>query len=155
MRGFVSVWAVLLLSCCASSPARHTSHSVAPHAPTLQYTVRLEPSRKRLDVALCMEGPLPTRLVYGTRDAVPYLISPELLLADGRRAAVSVQEGIMHLPPQAAGGCVSYGVDVQGALDRDALMLAYPGEQSLLLAAELFLWRPQVRRRQLQSKLRF
>jgi hypothetical protein len=61
----------------------------------------------------------------------------------------------MHLPAHAHAGCVSYGVDVQAALDRDLLMLAYPGQDSLLLAAELFMWRPQRRSPQLQSRLRF
>jgi hypothetical protein len=154
MRLLVAALSVLLLSACATSAARSNT-ARAPRRSSLQYTVRLDDSRKRLDVSLCFEGPMPARLVYGTPDAVPFLIAPELLLPEGRHSPLVVKAGVMQLPPQAADGCVAYGVDVQGALDRDALMLAYPGEESLLLAAELFLWRPQVRSPQLQSKLRF
>ena len=145
------VWMAAWLCACAARQA-------APQKPprdALAYTVSWDAPGKRLDVALCFEGPMPARLIYGTRAAVPFLVEPERLMPDGTRAAVSVRDGIMQLPANAHAGCVSYSVDVQGALDRDALMLAYPGERSLLLAAELFLWRPQKRSRQLQSTVRF
>jgi hypothetical protein len=147
------VWAAVTLLCACA----HTQPLPAARAArdALAYTVTLDAGGKRLDVVLCFEGRMPERLVYGTRAAVPFLLQPELQLPDGQRAELPLRDGIMQLPAQAHAGCVSYGVDVQGALDRDALMLAYPGERSLLLAAELFLWRPQTRSPQLQSRLRF
>ena len=143
----IALW---LCACAARQPV--------PPSPTraaLAYTVAWDSAGKRLDVSLCFEGPMPQRLIYGTRAAVPFLRQPERLLPGGPRTPVTVRDGVMELPAHAHGGCVSYGVDVQAALDRDALMLAYPGERSLLLAAELFLWRPQTRSRELQSTLRF
>lgn len=147
-----AVWiGLLLLSACAHArPALNK-----PEREALEYTVTLDAGGKRLDVVMCFEGPMPARLVYGTREAVPFVLAPTLQLPDGQRAPVQLRDGIMQLPAQARAGCVSYGVDVQAALDRDSLMLAYPGEESLLLAAELFLWRPQTRSPQQQSKLRF
>jgi hypothetical protein len=152
MRSVCTRWlALALLSACTLAKPTH------PQAPreALEYTVTLDAGGKRLDVVLCFEGPMPERLVYGTREAVPFLLQPELLTQDGQRAPVPLREGIMQLPAHARAGCVLYGVDVQAALDRDALMLAYPGERSLLLAAELFLWRPQTRSPKLQAQLRF
>jgi hypothetical protein len=139
------------LSACAVHPAVPAK----PLRDTLAYTVTFDAAAKRLDVAMCFEGAMPARLIYGTPAAVPFIVHPELLTPEGTRAPVSMRSGIMELPDNAHAGCVLYGVDVQGALDRDALMLAYPGERSLLLAAELFLWRPQKRSRELQSTLRF
>ena len=121
----------------------------------LSYTVTWEAGGQRLAVTMCFDGPMPERVTYGNATAVTFLLDPELLMPDGTRTAVPLHDGVMHLPAGAHGGCVLYAVDVRGALDRDALMLAYAGERSLLLAAELFLWRPQRRSRQLHSTLRF
>jgi hypothetical protein len=153
MRVWIASLWLCACACVAHTAPPHQQHAVATTREALDYTVTLDASGKRLDVALCFEGRMPARLVYGSPAAVPFLLQPEQLLSDGRRVAVRVQDGIMQLSADA--GCVVYGVDVQGALDRDALMLAYPGDGSLLLAAELFLWRPQVRSPQLQSTLRF
>jgi hypothetical protein len=150
MRGCCWLVAALLSACAAHQPVLQTAPRDA-----LAYTVRFDAGGKRLDVTLCFEGQMPKRLVYGTRAAVPFIVQPELLMPDGTRTTLEKHDGIMQLPPNAHAGCVLYGVDVQAALDRDSLMLAYLGERSLLLAAELFLWRPQVRKPQLQSTLRF
>jgi hypothetical protein len=150
MRGSWQLWLVAAwLGACAAR------QSVPPARDALAYTVGWDPAGKRLDVSLCFEGSMPERLIYGTRAAVPFIVHAERLMPDGTRTPVQLHDGVMQLPANAHGGCVSYGVDVQGALDRDALMLAYPGERSLLLAAELFLWRPQQRSPKLQSTLRF
>jgi hypothetical protein len=147
-----AVWVAAIVLCACA----HTQQPAARAArDALAYTVTLDAGAKRLDVVLCFEGPMPERLVYGTREAVPFLLHPELQLPSGRRAPLPLRDGIVQLPARARAGCVSFGVDVQAALDRDALMLAYPGERSLLLAAELFLWRPQTRSPQLQSRVRF
>jgi hypothetical protein len=141
----------LLLSACAARVPTQRPQAVRE---ALTYTVSYDQLGKRLDVALCFEGRMPPRLVYGTRAAAAFLLQPEQLSPSGQRAPVTLHDGIMQLSA-ADGGCVTYGVDVQAALDRDALLLAYPGEGSLLLAAELFLWRPQQRSPGLQSTLRF
>jgi hypothetical protein len=65
-----------------------------------------------------------------------------------------VRDGYLQLGAAAVDSCVRYAVDVQAALDLDALMLAYPGERSLLLGSELFLWRPPRRSSGLQARLR-
>lgn len=148
-------WQLWLWALCLGACAGHPPRAARPVRDTLAYTVAWDAGAKRLDVTMCFEGRMPERLVYGTRAAVPFIVQPERLMPDGTRAAVGMRDGILQLPPNAREGCVLYGVDVQGALDRDSLMLAYPGERSLLLAAELFLWRPQVRSPGLQSSLRF
>lgn len=149
------VWQLWLTALCLTACAARPTAPPRPARDALAYTVRWDAEAKRFDVTLCFEGTMPERLIYGTPAAVPFLIEPERLMPDGTRGPVRLRDGVMSLPAAARGGCVAYGVDVQGALDRDALMLAYPGERSLLVAAELFLWRPQKRSPELQSTLRF
>jgi hypothetical protein len=153
-----------LVSCAASLPPAAAADPARGAAPltALDYHVGYDPATKRLAVELCFRGQPPERLVHGAKSAVPFvrepqLIEPPLHAANGkaRVRALTVQADHLQLGAAAPNSCVRYGVDVQRALDVDALMLAYPGERSVLLGSELFLWRPPVRSLQLQSRLRF
>ncbi|MET0386905.1 MAG: hypothetical protein ABW321_13145, partial [Polyangiales bacterium] len=121
----------------------------------LRYRVRLDERLVWFDVEVCFEGPLPAHLVYGARHAARFLREPQYVAPTEQRTKLVVREGLILLPARAADGCVEYGVDVEAALALDALMLAYPGERSLLFASELFLWRPPRRSPELQAQVRF
>lgn len=151
-----SAFCVLMLSAWLGCTPLQTPLHAAP-APTLQglrYVVRVHTNGiEQLDVSLCFDGPPPRELVYGTRNAARFLRDAHML--QGGSQALALQDGVLQLPPLAAGSCLAYTIDVQAALDFDALMLAYPGDGALLLGTELFLWRPVKRSPSLQSTLRF
>jgi len=69
--------------------------------------------------------------------------------------ALELRDGRLWLTGLPRDACIAYWVDVRAALEFDALMLAYPGDESLLFGTELFLWRPPRRSAQLQSTVRF
>ena len=150
------LWLCALAACAGVPPPVATSRPVPAAAlRALRYTVGYEPAARQLRVELCFEGQPPEHLVYGAKSAVPFLRDPVLHPPGAPARRLRVQDGLLLLTAAAADSCVRYGVDVQRALDLDALMLAYPGERSLLLGSELFLWRPPRRSPQLQAQLRF
>jgi hypothetical protein len=142
------------------------------HLRGLRYTVRMDPALRQLAVELCFDGSPPARLVYGSRAAVPYLRNPHAIgvpplaapvpaLAANYPAGATasptlpVRDGFIALNGLAANGCIAFEVDVRAAVETDSLMLAYPGEDSLVLASESFLWRPERRSPELRSSVRF
>lgn len=158
MRSFWWSYGVWLLCACSASLPPPAAVAPAPKlAPLtgLDYRVGFDAAAKRLSVELCFHGQPPERLVHGSRSAVPFIREPQLIEPHASPRALREQGGYLQLGAAAADSCVRYGVDVQRALDVDALMLAYPGERSLLLGSDLFLWRPPVRSLELQSRLRF
>ena len=154
-RLYLALCAFLSIGCANLPPPAAPPPHPAPLS-GLDYRVGYDPAAKRLAVELCFHGQPPERLVYGSKSAVPFLREPLLIEPPlGRARPVRVEANHLQLGAAAADSCVRYGVDVQRALDVDALMLAYPGERSLLLGSELFLWRPPLRSLELQSRLRF
>lgn len=152
---WLGLFGLCAYACASGAPRAARPSSPQPETGALHYAVALDPGAQRLSVELCFEGRVPSRLIYGTREAADFLLAPERVGRHGRRAPLRVEAGLLSLPPGAPSDCVTYGVDLRRALARDSLLLAYPGEQSVLLAAELFLWRPQRRSPGLRSTLRF
>jgi hypothetical protein len=94
----------------------------------------------------------------GRARAVPPAGAPQDARRDAGPAparALPVRDGYIELPGLAADGCIAYAIDVAAALDADALMLAYRGDDALLFASELLLWRPIQRPPALHTELRF
>jgi hypothetical protein len=146
-----SLLVMLLSACVARTPVRPPSAAV--HSPVLRglrYTVNVPADLARLDVQLCFDGAPPPRLVYGTHSAAPFLRD---VRSDA--GALPLHDGYIELPGLAADGCIAYAIDVAGALDADALMLAYRGDDALLFGSELLLWRPIHRPPALRAELRF
>jgi hypothetical protein len=153
--------------------ARAANRASAPAADgggdlrALRYEFELNEPRTRLRARLCFEGRVPPALVYGTARSVRFLRAPRSLPEAARglpltaaldsppARALSFDQTHIELPGLPADSCIAYDVDLQAALDQDALMLAYPGEGSLLVSAELFLWRPVKRSTQLRTTARF
>jgi hypothetical protein len=90
-------------------------------------------------------------LIYAGLKAAAFLRNPRELSS---QRALPVESGAIMLRGLAADSCIAYSADLRGALEADALMLAYPGEQALVFGSELFLWRPPQRSHELQATLR-
>lgn len=148
----LSLLAILLGACGARAPAPPpAAAALEPLLRGLRYTVTVPADLKRLHVQLCFDGAPPPRLVYGTQSAAPFLRDVHAVDA----SALPVHDGYIELPGLAADGCIAYAIDVAAALDADALMLAYRGDDALLFGSELLLWRPIHRAPALHAELRF
>lgn len=147
------VWLAIGLCACAapSRPQPAAAKLELPELRALRYTLAPDAQLHALGVELCFEGQPPERLIYAGPKAVPFLRNPREL---GSQRALPVERGAIVLRGLAADSCIAYAADLRAALDADALMLAYPGEQALLFGSELFLWRPAHRSPQLQATLR-
>lgn len=112
-----------------------------------------------MQVELCMSGAAPARLVYGARAAAAFVRRPRLLSQAGAqlpepRPLVLEAEHIV-LAGVGADACIAYDVDLQAALDRDLLLMAYPTDGALITSVELFLWRPTRRPAGMRARARF
>jgi hypothetical protein len=122
----------------------------------LDYTFSLDAAFKSLDVRLCFEGAAPATLVCGAPRSADLLRDPHVVSEHEARSRPLTRDGVrIELAGLAADSCIAYRVDVQAALENDSLMLAYPGEHSLLVGSELFLWRPSKRPNSLRVTAHF
>jgi hypothetical protein len=121
----------------------------------LHYTFGLDAKLSTLSARLCFEGGAPAQLVCGAAKSTDLLHDPVLELANGQTRTLQREQHLIKLDDVAANSCIDYRIDVSAALENDSLMLAYPGEQSLLVGVELFLWRPAKRPPNLTTTVRF
>jgi hypothetical protein len=152
----------LCLWLCACAPLRQQARlPQPPPAPpalrALHYTFSLDAAFTRMTAELCFEGSAPPTLVHGTEAAVAFVREPRLVSVAGQPSEreLRVDRGHIGLAGLAADSCISYQIDVQAALEHDALLLAYPSEHALIASAELFLWRPARRPSDLSATARF
>jgi predicted metalloprotease with PDZ domain len=152
----------MCLCCCACAPWRPhdlppaAARAASPALSALDYEVRIDAGLSRLSTRVCFQGAAPAELVYGAATAAEFLREPHVLAASGAAAAaLRIVAGRIQLAGVAADSCITYDIDVRAALEHDSLMLAYPGEASLLFGTELFLWRPAQRARALHTSLHF
>jgi hypothetical protein len=154
------VWfGLVLLWACASRPPL----AAPPALPAadggglrgLDYLVTPAADLHALAVKLCFQGQPPAALVYGQPRCQTLLRAPRALGADGRTTPLTLAAGRIQLGALAADSCVAYEVDLRAALDEDSLLLAYPGQGSIVLGIETFLWRPPQRPAGMQTQLRF
>ena len=123
----------------------------------LDYTVSVDATLARATVQLCFTGAAPPTLVYGAQEAAGFMQRPRVVSEAGQPAAraLDVRDGHIQLAGLAADSCIAYDVDTAGAIEHDALLLAYPSDNAWVLSAELFLWRPVRRAAGLVSRVRF
>jgi hypothetical protein len=121
----------------------------------LDYRVAPAADLHGLAVQLCFAGRPPAALVYGAPRCEPLVRTPRVLGPAGTSTPLTVAAGRIQLGSLAADSCIAYDVDLAAALDQDSLLLAYPGEGSLVLGIEAFLWRPAQRPAGLRISLRF
>jgi hypothetical protein len=127
----------------------------APRA--LHYTFSLDADFKALSARLCFDGAAPPLLVCGMAKSANLMRDPRVVFEHGAELVrpLAREQGQVGLDGLAADSCIAFEIDVQAALENDSLMLAYPGEHSLLVGAELFLWRPAKRAANLAVSARF
>ncbi len=151
-RGVVLLLAAVV-ACVACTPVAGTlaGATVASRpAPTparlfaLDYHFTVDAALSTLTARVCMRGAAPTAFVYGAPTCAAFMRAPRVLGA-GPVRPLRVVAGQIILDGVAPDSCIAYDVDLTSALEHDALLLAYPGQGSLVLGAELLLWRPAER----------
>ncbi|HEY2734444.1 MAG TPA: hypothetical protein VGI70_10695 [Polyangiales bacterium] len=153
-----ALWACLAIVACAGSRARTSPPlTAATRSRGLDYTFGLDAAFQLLSVRLCFEGDAPMTLVSGAPRSADLLRDPRVVREHGKLISRPLRrDGVrISLAGLAANSCIAYSVDVRAALENDSLMLAYPGEHSLLVGSELFLWRPSRRPNDLRVRARF
>ncbi|HEX2677797.1 MAG TPA: hypothetical protein VHM19_14190, partial [Polyangiales bacterium] len=93
---------------------------------------RVDAALSTLSAQVCVHGPVPRALVYGSLQAAAFV-----------HGALPVVDGRMYLRGVRSEDCIEYTVDLAAAVERDLLLLAYPGEHALVVSTDLFLWRAE------------
>jgi hypothetical protein len=149
------------LACVVPGGDKPVASAIRPTAPealhALHYTFSLDSAFKTLSARLCFAGAAPATLVCGVAKSADLMRDPRVVSENGSelQRPLTREHAQIDLTGLAADSCIAYEVDVQAALENDSLMLAYPGEHSLLAGAELFLWRPAKRAPDLSVNARF
>jgi hypothetical protein len=176
LRRAASLWLWAGMTACAAVPAGAstglsargtpavTSTTTAAPASAIQaapralhYTFSLDVAFKSLSARLCFAGAAPPLLVCGMPKSANLMRDPRVVFERGTELVrpLARERDQIRLDGLAADSCIAFEIDVQAALENDSLMLAYPGEHSLLVGAELFLWRPAKRAADLAVSARF
>ncbi len=126
--------ALLLLAALAPADVLATGEDEA--APTFRYRVLADPEVRRLRVEVCFEGAPPLALVPGI-DAAAHALTDA---SDAARRPLPVRGGRVDLRSLPAGGCMSYGVDLDEA--RRASRFSGRFARDVMTSAGAWLWRP-------------
>ncbi len=129
-----------LVGCASSSTSpAPTSHS---ERPTMQATLKPDPSLSRFEVEVCFPGGLPARIKAGVPEAARFLSRPAAHDDEGDVALTRNASGHLVFDRTGRPGCVRYDVDVHAVLVSHGGTHALRTAQALMISTDFWLWRP-------------